>query len=248
MEGQKQAFQPHPGFEKSAEWWWGILRRLFPLPSAEAFPPLSAVPSPDEREVIRRFMRQTALLIQSEGLNGASGVRTSWSRDGSWSVDSNFPPYEALTGLAAQFRLLFSPEERGSFYAVMRILRRLSRDGSEDETQRMEALRTWSEAVARLRSKGARRLAEEAISGSPLTSEDNPNPTPDGVIRIFTNAEHLHWDRAKAEQLDAWRSHPVLEAHFQYEFHEAVAPLAYLSILFAAFVGEVLKLSEARAA
>jgi hypothetical protein len=248
MEGQKQAFQPHPGFEKSAEWWWGILRRLFPPPSAEAFPPLSTLPSPEEREVIGRFMRQTALLMESEGLNGASGIRTSWSRDGSWSVDSNFPPYEALSGLAAQFRQLYSSEERGSFYAVMRILWQLSRDGSVDETQRTEALRTWSKAVARLRSKGARSLADEAISVSPLGPEDNPSPTPDEVIRIFTNAEHLHWDREKAEQLGAWRSHPVLEAHFQYEFHEAVAPLAYLSILFAAFVGGVLKRSEARAA
>jgi len=248
MEGKQQAFEPHPGFEKSAEWWWSILRRLFPLPSADTFPPLSTLPSPDEGEVIGRFMRQTTLLMQSEGLNGASGVRTSWSRDEGWSVDSNFPPYEALTGLAAQFRQLYSSEERGSFYAVMRILWRLSCDGSEDEAQRMEALRTWGKAVAGLRSKGARRLADEKISGSPWPPEDNPNPTPDEVIRTFTNAEHLHWDREKAVQLNAWRANPVFQAHFQYEFHEAVAPLAYLSILFAAFIGGVLKRSEARAA
>lgn len=246
MERRKQAVQPHPGFEKSAEWWCGILRRLFPLPSPDTFPPLTTLPSPDEVDVIGRFMRQTALLVQSDGLNGASGVRTSWSRDEGWNVDSNFPPYEALTGLAAQFRQLYSSKERGSFYAVMGILWRLSCDGSERESQRMEALRTWSKAVRGLRLKGARRLADEIIGAS--WPDDATNPTPDEIIGIFTNAEHLHWDRAKSVQLDAWRAHPVFEAHFQFEFHQAVAPLAYLSILFSAFVDGVLKRSEACAA
>jgi hypothetical protein len=243
---EKQQFKPHPGFEKSAKWWWGILGRLFPLPNADGFPPLSTSPSHEQREVIDRFMRQTSLLVQSEGLNAASGVRTSWSREKGWDVDSNFPSYEALTGLAALFRQLYSTKEPGSFYAVMSILRRLSRDGSENETARLQELETWNKAVKSLRSKGARRLADEMIAG-PLPG-DTMNPTPDEIIRTFTNADHLHWDRDKAARLDKWTAHPVLAAHFQYEFHEAVAPLAYLSLLFAAFVGDVLKHSEAEAA
>jgi hypothetical protein len=199
--------RPHPGFEKSAEWWWGILARLFPLPSAANFPPLSSLPGQDEHEVIGRFMRQTGLLVQSEGLNGASGVRTSWSRENGWNVDSNFPAYEALTGLAAHFRQLYSPDEPASFYSVMRILHRLSSDGSEHEPARLDALKRWSRAVASLRRKGARRLADEMITAP---SDEPSDPTPDEIIRIFTNADHMHWDRDKAAHLDEWKAHPVL--------------------------------------
>jgi hypothetical protein len=155
------------------------------------------------------------------------------------------PSYEALTGLTGHFRQLYDSGEPGSFYSVMHILRRRSSDGSGQESARLEALKAWSGAVRRLRSKRAEQLANEAIGG-PLAAEE-VKPTPREVIETFMYADHLHWDREKAARLEEWRAHPVLAAHFQCEFHQAVAPLAYLFLLFVAFVRDVLRRAEQRA-
>jgi hypothetical protein len=237
---------PHPRFAAGARYWRRILIRLFELPGAEAFPPLTIRPTPAERDVIERYLRQTAFLTQSEGLNGASGVRNSLTRDDEWkwTVESNFPVYEARAGLAAQFRQLYSTSgQRASFQAVINILRRLSADGSEDEARRIELLDLWGKANRALRSKSARRLANEKIGGP----YSDASPSPDQIINLFGNAEHFHWAEDKVARLDARRPSPQSEANLQHRYHEAVAPLAHLFIYFADFVRKVIEPSGTRA-
>jgi hypothetical protein len=159
-------------------------------------------------------------------------------------VDSNFPPYEALTGFAAHFRQLYSNSERGSFYAVMKILRQLSQDGSVDEAKRLEMLKVWSDAIGALRSKGTLKLAEEKLGvvrpGGPVGLR------PDALIRMFINGEHLHWQEKHASSLSARAPMPRFQANLRYKYHESVAPIAYLFICFAFFVNDLLRRSITR--
>jgi hypothetical protein len=238
----------HPGYASSARHWARILERLFPLPRLGAFPELTLLPSADEVAVIDRFIVRALRLAESEGLNGASGVRNSISREGDWKVDSNFPNDEALAGLAAHFRQLYSKDssERASFYAVMRILRRLSEDGSEEETERLEMLKVWSRALGALRSKGARRLADEKL-GAVRTSEP-VDQSPEALIGMFVNGEYLHWDASHASNIAARTALPQFEANLRYRYHEAVAPIAYFFICFAHFADDLMKRSMAKSA
>jgi hypothetical protein len=243
----QQAVQPHPGFEKAAEWWLGILVRLFPLPRPDAFPPLRIQPTVEERQVLRRFLRQVARLPESEALNGPAGLKltANVTEDGSLEeeIESTFPSYEATSGLAVLFRQLYSPhpKERASFHRVMTILRRVSADGTQDEALRLQLLGVWGKAFGMLGSKRAERLAAE--SQGVVWPEDDGRLRPEQVISVFMNAEHLHWDKEDAAVLESRTADPVSDAFFRYEFFEAVAPIAFLLLLFSHFVSRVLKAS-----
>jgi hypothetical protein len=244
---QEVLITPHPGYKSSAVHWTRILERLFPLPRLGVFPALSQLPSDAEAEVIDRFLVQALRLTESEGLNGASGVRNRWSREEGWTVDSNFPSYEAITGLAAHFRQLCSTKgQRGSFYEVMRILRRLAEDGSEDEEGRLAMLKVWSRALRDLRSKGARRLADEKLGA--VRPSEPVDLSPDTLINMFLNGEHLHWEAGQASRISARAPLPEFEANLRYSYHDAIAPIAYLFICFAHFVNDLLKRSTAPSA
>jgi hypothetical protein len=74
---EEQVFiTPRPGYATSARHWARILERLFPLPRLGTSPELTLLPSADEVAVIDRFIIRALRLAESEGLNGASGVRT----------------------------------------------------------------------------------------------------------------------------------------------------------------------------
>jgi hypothetical protein len=240
----REGLEPHPRFEAKSRFWLRRLNRLFELPDPAEFPPLTLRPTPDELEVISRYLHQTALLTQSEGLNGGSGVHNTVKADGGWEVELISPPYEALTGLAGLFRQLYSTDshERASFYRVMKVLRRVSADGSKNEKRRIELLGQWSHAVGRLRAKSANALAHERISGA----YSDGYPSPDQMIRLFANAELLHWDEKKASTLATHMSSPQREKNLRYRYHEAVAPLAHLFIYFAAFVRKLLEPSGSK--
>jgi len=162
--------------------------------------------------------------------------------DGTWDeeIESTFPSYEATAGLAAQFRQLYSPhpKERASFHRVMTIMRRVSTDGTEDASVRLQMLAGWGKAFGKLGSRRSDLLAFEAM-GYVLPEQDG-RLRPHQVISVFMNAEHLHWDEEDAAELESRTADPVSDVLFRYEFFEAVAPIAFLLVFFSSFLSKVL--------
>ena len=192
--------------------------------------------------MVERYLLQTARLTASSGLNGATGMRMSFTQEGGLVSDANFPSHEAVSALTTLFRQVDSPEERASFGSVMRILQRLARDGTADERERVDALAVWGRAARSLHGKRAERLAMEKM-GYPWPDDDS-TPTPERLISIYFYGEHVHWDADKARQIEAWSAEPFVEHLYRYRFYEAVAPLANVYIMFGVFVRHVIRASD----
>jgi hypothetical protein len=90
-------------------------------------------------------------------------------------------------------------------------------------------LRVWSRALGALRAKGARRLADEKLGA--VQPGEPVDPSPETIIDMFLNGEHLHWDAGHASSISAHASLPEFEANLRYSYHEAIAPIACLHLL-----------------
>jgi hypothetical protein len=226
------------------EHWRSQIDYVFALPAPSSFPALKDAVAGDDDRVLRRYIDQAHDLSQSEALNAKDvGYTVSFTQTEA-SVESNLPSSELVRGLAVTFRQLYSPEEKASFAAAMRVLQQAVR-GQEAGTMQaqVDRLAEWGRAAGKLRSDWLEALAFERGTGGggphTILRAPVPDQTPEQVLSAFFYGEYIHWDTG-SQQVEEWAKEPLDDARYRFYFLTAMAQLAAVYIPFGDLVANAI--------
>jgi hypothetical protein len=225
------------------DYWWSHLQYAFEdLRDPTAFPPFSDGAFNDaERRTLNRFVVTARDLARSTVINGQVSMTGRYQADRVLEAETQLPPRDAISGFAAIFRQVYSPEEPASFAKVMALLMNAARetaDGNADE--RLTLLRSWGRAVGVLRNKTLELLLLERLAKEGkwprLTDEDQALPrTPEQLISDYYYGDHIHW-ADKAALVEQREQLPFLDAWHRFTFIESAIALSHLYIGFSVLI------------
>lgn len=195
---------------------WQQLTYLFDLDDPFAFVKIFDALSPDDRDLLIRYIETCRALA------GYSIINTK----GSFSVPFNggparvdLPSHQEFSGFSATFRQLHNDGENASFVKVWNVINRALNDsGLEDEalTAARLTLKAWKQARARLSEKAAATMICEKLA--PNLQDDHPRTlkgiVPADLIKNFNYGDTLHWGDQR-EQLAELTNDP-----FDADFHK----------------------------
>jgi hypothetical protein len=238
-EAQPNGEGARPG-SNPREHWRGQIDYVFALPSPSSFPALQDAIGSDGDRVLRRYVDQARELSHSAVLNAEDvGYSVSFTQTEA-SVETKLPSSELVRGLALTFRQLYSPEEKASFSAAMRVLQQAVRAQQADSMQaQTDQLAQWSSAAGKLRSDWLEALVFEqgktdgvlpGVLRAPV-----PQQNPEQVLSVFFYGDYIHWDTG-SQQVEEWARDHLEDARYRFFFLTAVARLAAVYIPFAALV------------
>ncbi len=135
---------------------------VFSLPEPSSFAPLRDAVEPEDERVLRRYVTHARELAGSHVLNTRDVGYTVSFTPTKASVESKLPSSELVRGLALGFRQLYSPDEKASFAAAMRVLQKAIRGERADTMQaQISQLAQWGRTAGKLRSDWLEALAYE---------------------------------------------------------------------------------------